>query len=208
MLAKLRRYFLSGLIVFLPVALTVYLLVLSIDFADGFLGKYLAPLFHEKLGFYIRGISILIEVSVIILIGFFASNWVGRKLYDVFEGLLLKLPFFRQVYPAIKEIALFLFSRDKLAFKQVVIIEYPRKGLYSFGFLTNETAHIINNVLNTELVNVFIPSAPGPFTGYVIMVPRKDVTTTEISVEEAIKFIVSGGVLNPFTRVPNSGNKR
>jgi len=112
--------------------------------------------------------------------------------------VIVKLPFFKQIYPAIKEIAVFLFSRDKLAFKNVVIVEYPRKGLYSFGFLTNESNQRLCKLTNQDLCNVFIPSAPGPITGYVIMVPRKDLIMTDIPIDEAVKFIVSGGVVNPL----------
>ena len=197
MWTRIRRYFISGLVVFLPLALTVYLFVLTINFSDGLLGKFLKPYFIESFGFYPRGISIVVGFLIVLLIGFMATNYFGRKLHSFFERLVVKLPFFKQVYPAFKEIALFLFTRDRLAFRQVVIVEYPRAGLYSFGFLTNETSRKICDLVGKELYSVFIPSAPGPFTGYVIMVPKKQVTFTELSVEETIKYIVSGGVVNP-----------
>jgi len=199
MWARLKRYFLSGLVVFLPLTLTIYLFIWTINFADGLLGKYIEPVFADQFGFYFRGLSILISVSFIIIIGFFATNYFGRKLYDVFERMLLRLPFFRQVYPAIKEMALFLFSRDKLSFKQVVIIEYPRKGIFCFGFLTNEhTSQKICDQTKHDLCNVFIPSSPSPITGFVMMVPRKEIIISDITVEEAIKFNVSGGVVSPY----------
>jgi len=202
MWGKIRRYFISGLVVFLPLALTVYLFVLTINFSDGLLGKFLKPYFYQEFGFYPRGISIIIGVLLIILIGFMATNYFGRKLHGFFERLVVKLPFFKQVYPAIKEISLFLFTRDRLAFRQVVIVEYPRQGLYSFGFLTNETSKKICDFTGKELFSVFIPSAPGPFTGYVIMVPKKQVIFTDFTVEETIKYIVSGGVVNPINHIP------
>jgi len=199
MFSKLKRYFLSGLVVFLPLTLTIYLFLWTLAFADNILGKYIEPFFAIKFGFYFRGISILISVYFIILIGFFATNYFGKKLYDWFEKMLTKLPFFRQVYPAIKEMALFLFSRDKLSFKQVVLLEYPRKGLYCFGFLTNEhTSERINKQTKQELCNVFIPSSPSPITGFVLMVPKKEIIMSDVTVEEAIKFNVSGGVVNPY----------
>jgi len=204
MFTRIRRYFLSGLVVFVPLALSVYLFILLINVADGLLGKFLKPYFYEELGFYPRGVSIVIGVLGIILIGFLATNYFGRKIHGFFEKIVLKLPFFRQVYPAAKEMAIFLFSRDRLAFKQVVIIEYPRQGIYSFGFLTNETSKPICDLTGREMYNIFIPSAPGPLTGYVVMVPRKHVTMTDITVEDAIKYIVSGGVVNPVHYVGRS----
>lgn len=197
---RLRRYFISGLVVFLPLALTVYLFVWTLTFADGLLGKYIKPYFLKHLGFYFEGLGILIGVSLILLIGFFVTNFLGRRIHAFFENLLLKLPFFRQVYPAFKEIVLFLFSKERLRFKQVVLIEYPRKGLYAIGFLTNEQNEKIREVTHKDVCNVFIPSAPGPLTGYIILVPRQDIIFTDISIEEAIKFTVSGGVLNPTLR--------
>jgi len=198
MLGKIKRYFISGLVIFLPLTLTVYLFVWIVTFADNFLGKLIEPYFLRQFGFYFRGVSIIIGVSFIILIGFLATNLFGRRLHAFFEKILIKIPFFRQVYPAFKEIVLFLFSREKLAFKQVVLLEYPRKGLYAFGFLTNDTNSKIREAVGEELCNVFIPSAPGPITGYVVMVPKKDLIFTKVSVEEAIKFNVSGGVVNPY----------
>lgn len=194
-----KKYFLSGLVIFLPFALAVYLFFLAIDTADGLLGKYLEPHFFELFGIqYFRGLSILVGIYLITLIGFFATNFFGRRIYEFFDQLLVKLPFFKQVYPALKEMAIFLFSRDQLKnFRQVVIIEYPRKGVYSFGFLTNDASQVVSEKVKTELCNIFIPSSPGPLTGFTIMVPKKELIYTDISIESAFKFIVSGGVVNP-----------
>ncbi len=195
---RLRRYFLSGLAVFLPAALTIYLLNLTISVADGFLGKLVEPYFYSKFGFYITGISIAVCILFITLLGFLARNFLGRKITSLFEFILLKLPFFKQVYPAFKEIVSFFVSRKRARFKQVVILEYPRKGIYSVGFLTNESNSKIKEKIMDDMVNVFIPSCPGPFTGYVIMVSKGELIFPDISVEEAVKFLVSGGVVNPL----------
>ena len=194
---KLQRYFISGLIFFLPLTLTVFLFVWTVNFADGLLGQFIKPYFIEWFGFYFEGMSIVIGIVLIVLLGILATHVFG-KIYGFFEKLILKLPFFRQVYPAIKEMAVFVFSREKLAFKQVVVIEYPRKGIYSFGFLTNEcsSAKVCDNI-GQELCNVFVPSAPGPLTGFVVMVPKKDLVFSDVTVEDAIRFNVSGGVVNP-----------
>lgn len=197
MWVNLRKYFVSGLLVFLPVALTVFLFIWVISFADGLLGDYIQPLIKHYLGFYIPGLGLLVGVILIILIGFFATQFIGAKLHGAVEKVLLRLPFFKQVYPAFKEIASFFFSQKKLAFKTAVVVQYPSKGIYSIGFLTNESSEKIKDLTGEDLCNVFISSSPSPFTGFAVMMRRKDIIVTDISIEEAAKFIVSGGVVNP-----------
>ena len=198
MWGKLKKYFLSGLVVFLPTALTVYLFIATLNVADSLLGKYIQPYFIKWFGFYFHGLGIILIVYVLLLIGFFASNFFGKRIYEAFERLLIRVPFFKQVYPAIKEMAMFLFTRDRVSqFKQVVIVEYPRKGIYSFGFLTNESSEKLKELTKQDVFNVFVPSAPGPLTGFVMMIPRKDIIFTDVGVEQAFKFILSGGVVNP-----------
>ncbi|MBZ0166737.1 MAG: DUF502 domain-containing protein, partial [Candidatus Omnitrophica bacterium] len=115
-----------------------------------------------------------------------------------FEQMLVKLPFFRQLYPAFKEISIFLFSRERMvSFKQVVMLEYPRKGIYSIGFLTNDAPSQVKDVVKKDLCNVFISTSPSPLTGFTMMVPRKEVIYLDISIEAAFKYILSGGVVNP-----------
>lgn len=197
MWAKLRKYFISGLLAFLPLALSVFLFVWVIGKADGLLGNQIRPLMIKYLGFYVPGLGLILGVVCIIFIGFIVTRYFGRKIQDAVEKLLTRLPFFKQVYPAIKEIADFFFARGKFKFNTVVLVEYPRKGIYSFGFLTNDSSDRLNNATKHEMCNVFIPSSPGPVTGFVLLVPRKEVIVTDISVEDAARFIMSGGVVNP-----------
>ncbi len=197
MWVNLRKYFVSGLMVFMPLALTVFLFIWVIGFADGLLGDYIQPFFKEYFGFYIPGLGILVGVMLIIMIGFFATQIIGAKFHGAFEKLFLRLPFFKQVYPAFKEIVGFFFSRERPSFKKAVIVQYPSKGIYSFGFLTNETSQKLKDLTGEDLCNVFVSSSPSPFTGFAVMIPKKDIIMTDISIEEAAKFIVSGGVVNP-----------
>jgi uncharacterized membrane protein len=166
---------------------------------EGFFSKVVEPYFYESFGFYFYGLSIIVGVYLVVLIGFLVTNILGKKVYEFFERMLIRLPFFKQVYPALKEMAMFLFSRDRMnsQFKKVVIIEYPKKDIYSFGFLTNDAALHISEKANKELCNVFIPSSPSPLTGFAVMIPRKNIIVVDITVEEAFKFIMSGGVVNP-----------
>jgi len=209
MLNKLRKYFISGIVVFLPLALTVYLLFSAVNFVDGFFGNFLKPYFDENYGFYFRGLGIIVGIYVIILVGFFTTNFAGRKIHAYFERLFLKLPFFRQVYPALKEMAIFLFTRERVtSFKQVVVIEYPRKGIYSVGFLTSDSAQEICDHVERKLCNVFIPSSPGPLTGFTVLIPKDEIIYTHMTIEDAFKFIVSGGVVNPHETVVRSSSDR
>ena len=195
MLTRFRRYFIAGLAAFLPLALTIYLLIFTFNFADGILGKYLAPYFRREFGFYVRGISLFLCLFLILFIGFFATNFVGQRFFPFLEKFLLRLPFFKQVYPAIKEIAIFLFSRERLSFRQVVLIEYPRAGIYSIGFLTNTAHEKIAEKLSKDMCYVFIPHTPSPLTGFLTLVSKKDLLFPDITVEDAIKIIISGGVI-------------
>jgi len=200
MLGNIRKYFISGLIVFLPIALTIYLFYLAFVFADNFFVE-----FFEKLGFSFGdfyGLSIIIGIFIIVLIGFITTNFLGRKIHSFFEKIVLKLPFFKQVYPAFKEMAVFLFARERLSsFKQVVLVEYPRKGMYAMGFLTNDSSKEICDNTGKELCNVFVPSSPGPLTGFTVLIPKKEIIYMKISIEDAFKFIVSGGVVNPHEQI-------
>ena len=198
MWARFRRYFFAGLAAFLPLALTVYLMIITFNFADGILGKYLAPYFRREFGFYLHGVGIIIYIIFITFIGFLVTTFIDRRIYSFFEGFLLKVPFFKQVYPAFKEIASFLLPKEKSNFKQVVLIPFPSKGTYSIGFLTNYTAKEINEKADEELCNIFVAHVPNPLTGFVILVPKKDVIVLDnITVEGAIRYLVSAGVVNP-----------
>lgn len=198
MFANLRKYFFSGLLAFLPLTLTVFLFIWVIGVANNLLGKHIDPFIARYFGFKIPGLGLIVGIFLIIVTGFFVTRYFGHKLHQAIENIFLKLPFFKQVYPAIKEIAGFFFSDGKLKkFQQVVLFEYPRKGIYSFGFLTNETCEKLNKMVGKELCNVFLSSSPSPITGFTILVPKRDLIMADISVEEAMKFIMSGGVINP-----------
>ncbi len=192
---NLRRYFFAGLVAFLPLALTVKLLLVTFNIADNFLGKYIEPYFSKEFGFYFRGFSILICVVLILIIGFLVTNYFGRKIHPFFERLLLQLPFFKQVYPALKEISLFLFSGEKMDFRQVVLIEYPRAGLYSVGFVTNDVPEKVGGKTLQELCYVFVPHTPSPLTGFLTLVPKNTLIFPDLTIEEALKIIISGGVI-------------
>ena len=195
-----RRYFVTGLATLFPVAVTVYLVYKIFEFADGFLGGF----FHVK----IPGLGLVATILVILLVGVLSVHFFGRVLFRTIEGLLSRLPFVRRVYPPVKQLAQFLFSEESrhAAFRRVVLVPYPRTGLYTVAFVTNEQKTTAAGRSQT-LLTCLLPNPPSPFTGPLIFVPEEDVVPLDMTVEEAVKFIVSGGVVaTPLRVMSTSGN--
>ncbi len=192
---KLKQYFFTGLIIFLPIALIVQLLHITVTTADRFFGIFLKPYFTKELGFYSQTFSLIFCILLIFSLGVFVTNFAGRKIHEIFEAFLVRIPFFKQVYPASKEISSFLFSKEKFNFRQSVLIPYPRPGIYSLGFLTNEGPKTMSQKTNTELCHVFVPHTPQLLSGFFTVVPRKDLIFPELTIEQAVKFIMTGGII-------------
>ena len=194
----IRRYFLTGSLIVLPTIITIYLFLWLFNFLDGIFGRFINKYLMAHYGYKIPGLGIILGVIVIISTGFFVTHLISRSALSILEKNLIKFPVIKQIYPAAKQIINFLFTDAKANFKKVVLVEYPRKGMHSLGFLTNEASISFHkDINNKELVNIFIPSTPNPLTGYLIIVPREDVIIVDISVENALKMIISGGVINP-----------
>lgn len=194
---KIRRYFITGLLLVLPIFISFYILFVIFRFVDGIFGGFINSYLKANFGFFIPGIGFILGGAIVLFSGFLATHFLGKKALPALEQWFLKLPGIRQIYPAAKQIIEFLFSKDKAAFKQVVLAEYPSKGMWSIGFLTNEAFDEAREKIAQELVHVFIPSTPGPWSGFLILVPRKDIKLLDMSVEGAIKLIISGGILKP-----------
>jgi uncharacterized membrane protein len=190
----LRQYFLSGLATLFPIALTAYIITLLFRAADGFLGRYL--------GFTIPGLGIVVTVLLITLVGFFSVHVFGRILFRALEFWLNRLPFIKKIYPAVKQFTNLIFETDpqKGAFRSVVLVEYPRKGSYALAFVTNEQRTAVTGEERT-LLFLMVSQPPSPFTGPIIIVPKEDVIPLAMTIEEAIKFVVSDGVVAPALRL-------
>ena len=193
----IRKYFIAGSLIVLPVIITVLLFLWLFRFLDGILGNYVNSYLMNNYGYTIPGLGIIFAIILIFFVGFLATHLISRSILSFFENWFTKFPVIRQIYPAAKQIIYFLFTDRKLSFRKAVLIEYPRKGIYTLGFLTNEGFKYFNEKTKKELVNIFMPSTPGPFTGYLIMVPKGDIVVVDISVEDALKMLISGGVVNP-----------
>lgn len=181
----------------LPVFFTFYFLFIIFRFIDGIWGKVINFYLKKYLGFVVPGLGFILGILTVLVIGFIATNFFGKKIFRAIEGRLMRLPLIRQVYPATKQIVNSFISKDKPAFKKVVLVEYPSKGIWSVAFVTNDGFRNAKEKTGKDLVSVFIATSPSPFTGFLIFVPREDVKFLDISVEEGIKLIVSGGIINP-----------
>lgn len=196
-MSKIRRYFGTGLLITLPVFFTLYLLFIIVRFIDGIWGKVINFYLKKYLGFAIPGLGFILALITVLVIGFVATNFFGKKIIRALEHWFLKFPFIRQIYPAAKQIVDSFISKESPAFKKVVLVEYPSKGIWSVGFITNDSFKEANEKTGQELVHVFIGTTPSPLTGFLILVPRSDIKILDISVEEGVKLIVSGGIVKP-----------
>lgn len=196
-----KRYFFTGLALIMPVVVTLYVLVALFRFVDNILGRFINSYLQETLGFYIPGIGFILFFLIILFTGFLAVHFFGRNVFPALERWFSRLPFIRQVYPSVKKIFNFVFTQDRAIFKKVVMVEYPRRGIYSLGFVVNDGLKELQDVIGEEMVNVFIPSTPSPLTGYFAVFPKKDIIFLKMTTEEGLRLVISGGVVNPDSSI-------
>ncbi|MGE5279906.1 MAG: DUF502 domain-containing protein [Deltaproteobacteria bacterium] len=202
---KKRRYFLTGLLIVVPLLVSVYLFVSLFSFFDNILGRYINGWAVDYFGFHVPGLGILLFVLVIFVTGFFATNFIGRRLVAYFERLWTRFPVAGRIYTAAQQVTRFLFGSSMSVGepRKVVLVEYPRKGLYTIGFATKESDPHACAKSGQRLVNVLIPSVPSPLTGFLVLVPREELIFLDIGVDEAMKIIISGGVLDAKDTIPS-----
>lgn len=194
----IKRNFLAGLLVLLPISLTIYVIVFLFKLVDRFL-DYLPTKYNPQtyLPFHIPGLGFILLVFIIFFIGLLARNYIGHKLVDIWEQLVGRIPFIRSIYIATKQLAETIFLKTDTNLKRVVLIEYPRKGLYVLGFTTGITKGEIQDKTHKKVINVFIPTTPNPTSGFYLLVPEEDLKYLEMAVEDAFKLLISGGIITP-----------
>ena len=190
LLVRLRNYFITGAIVLIPIGITIYITLFVIKISSKLLPKSINP--NNYLPFDIPGIEILISIILITIIGGLSLSFLGKKFLEIFNNALKRIPILRTIYSAVGQLTE-SFTKSDGTKKSVVIIEYPRKGLWVVGFATKDNSGEIAKKINEELVNVFIPTTPNPTSGFLLMVPKKDLIYLDMSFEEASRFIVSAG---------------
>ncbi len=202
LLSRLRTYLIAGIIVTAPIAITVYLTVIIVQFVDAQIVPLIPPIYNPEtyLPFSIPGLGILVVLIVLIFIGFVAANFFGRYLIRTGERIIDRMPVVRSVYNALKQIAETVARQSSNAFRQVVLVEYPRKGVWALAFLTSEAKGEVRRRAERDLISVFLPTTPNPTSGFLLLVPREDLIMLEMTVEEAAKMIISAGVVIPPDR--------
>ena len=190
---ELRATFLRGFVVIIPLALTYWFFVSLLNGVDGIL----SPVLENWLGRKVPGLGFISMMMLILLVGLLSRNLVGKLLFTSFENLLKQIPFVRSVYGAIKDlVGAFTIGGKGKTFREVVMIEYPRPGLYTLAFVTNEMS-FRGADRHTEFINVYIPNPPNPTSGVLILVPREQAVHLNLSIEEGLKLVLSGGIVTP-----------
>ena len=191
--AKLRNNFIAGIVVLIPIGITLYLTLFFVKISGKIIPKKINP--NNYLPFDIPGVEILIALLIITFIGWISLSFIGKKFFEFFNNFLKKIPILRTIYSAIGQMTESFTKSDNLE-KSVVLLEYPRKGIWVVGFATRENHGIIRDKVKEELINVFVPTTPNPTSGFLLMVPKKDLIYLSVSFEQASKFIVSAGTTN------------
>ena len=197
--AKIRAYFFTGIPVTAPVAITLYMAYKFIVWIDRLVNQILPPQykFDEILPFTIPGIGLVVLVLALILVGMFAAGFLGKFFLRLGEWIVYKVPLISSIYSVLKQIFETFFSTKTQAFSKVVMLEYPRKGIWILGFVSSELRGEVKEKFAEEMLNVFIPTTPNPTSGFLIFVPKKDTIELDMKVEEGIKFVISGGLVEP-----------
>lgn len=194
---ELRNILLAGVAVLVPISITVWIFTFVLGKMDNWI-RLLPVRFRPEtlLGFRIPGLEAVLFVLMVLGIGVFARNYFGRKILVFGESILEKIPFLSKVYSAAKQIIETVFRKDGMQFRKVVMIEYPRAGIWSLAFLTGRPSGEVQRKTSEDVVTVFLPTTPNPTSGFMLVVPRKDVTELDMSVESAFRMIISGGIVD------------
>lgn len=202
---RLRAYLFAGILVTAPIFITFYLAWLFVTFVD----SKITPLIPEKynpetyLPFALPGLGLIILLIALILVGALTAGFFGRLWGRVSERILNQMPVIRNIHSAIKQILETVLAQQSNAFREAVLIEYPRRGIWAIGFITGTTKGEVQNMTEEECINVFLPTTPNPTSGFLLFVPKKDLAPLTMSVEEAIKMVISGGIVTPPDRRPD-----
>ena len=191
---RIRNYFIAGVVVLIPIGMTIYLTLFLVSISSKILPKEINP--NHYLPYNIPGVEIVTSIILITLIGWLSLSFIGKKMLDIFNNILKRIPILRTFYSAIVQMTETFTKTDKSQ-KNVVLVEYPRKGTWAVGFATKENFGEMSNKTKKNLINVFVPTTPNPTSGFLLMFPKDEVIYLDLTFEEASKFIISAGTSNP-----------
>jgi len=191
--SRIRNNFIAGIVALIPIGITLYLTLFIIKLSTNLIPKEINP--NNYLPFDIPGLEILIALILITFVGWLSLSFLGQKFFELFNNILKKIPILRTIYSAIGQMTE-SFTKNEKNKSSVVLLEYPRKGIWAVGFATKENKGVIAEKINEEIVNVFLPTTPNPTSGFLLMVPKKELIYLDVTFEQASKFIVSAGTSN------------
>jgi uncharacterized membrane protein len=197
MFKELRSIFFTGLLVLTPVVVTAYVFYQLFVKIDGLLGGEL----HELTGYRIPGMGVVAVLLLILFVGVVARNFIGRKMIQIGEAIVNRIPLINRIYSAVQQLSQAFFSGERAVFQKAVLVEFPKEGSYCIGFQTSEVKGEIQRQTKRELLSIFLPTSPNPTSGYLLFIPKEKVQPLQMTIEEAVKLVISGGSVLPKDRV-------
>lgn len=197
---SIRSYLLAGLVVWLPILATIVILRFIIDLLDQTMA--LLPTAYQPetlLGFHVPGLGVLLSLILLLVTGIIATNFLGQRLVSWSESILERIPLVRSIYNAAKQVINAILGTNGQAFRKVLLVEYPRRGMWSLAFQTGVNSAIVSNHTDSDMVSIFIPTTPNPTSGFLMLVPHSDVIELTMTIDEALKYIISLGVMQPLS---------
>lgn len=203
----MKKYLITGLLIWIPLVITIWVLKLVVDTLDQTL-RLLPPALHTEswLGVHIPGLGVLLTVLIVLVTGVLAANFIGERLVRIWNGVLHRIPFVSSIYSSVKQVSDTLFSTGGQAFRKALLVQWPREGMWTIGFLTGAPGGDVAKHLPGDFLSVYVPTTPNPTGGYFVMIARKDVIELDMSVDQALTYIISMGVVATGTSVRNEKN--
>lgn len=203
---SIKSYIIAGLLVWLPIWITLLVIRFIVELLDNSL--LLLPMAYrpeQLFGFNVPGLGVVLSVAVVLLTGMLVTNFLGRKLIVIWDAIIDRIPLVRSVYNAVKQVASTLFAKDGQSFRKVFLIEYPRKGIWSIAFQSGTVSEEIQEHTGETMLTLFVPTTPNPTSGFLMMVPKKEAVELQMSVDQALRLVISLGVVQPpVTVLPKS----
>ena len=207
--SRLRTYFLAGILVTAPITITLYAAWIFVDFVDGKVTPLIPAPYNPStyLPFDIPGLGLVVVAVILTLIGWLTAGFMGRLFLRISERVLRRMPVISGVYGTVKQIFETVLKKQSNAFREAVLVEYPRRGIWAIAFITGRTEGEVQNTIEEEVINIFIPTTPNPTSGFLLFVPKKELIPLNMTVEEAIKMVISGGIVTPPDHRPKKEQK-